>query len=112
MIEDFLVHLPSTPIGWLSLFFAGVVASLLLMNRVRSNDLTVLRTSNQDLRDALEDNIKKTTEMEVRIEELDKRIKELQGQNKTLQDIVTSALKQYFIENPGEARKLNKQLQN
>ena len=109
-MEQFLMNLPNSPIGWIALFFTGVASALLFINTVRRNDLTILRESNKDLRDSLSDNEKKLNELEKRVEQLTAEVKILEGKNKTLQELVATALKEYFIGNPEVAIKLNQKL--
>lgn len=109
-MEQFLTNLPNTPLGWIALFFTGVVSALVFINTVRRNDLTTLRDSNKDLRDALADNEKKLNTLEERVNLLRAELKVLEGKNKTLQELVATALKEYFVDNPKIAIELNQKL--
>ena len=107
-MENFLLNIPSSPIGWIGLFFTGAASAALFLNRVRTYDLKILRESNQDLRTAHDDNSSKIATLEKTVDDLYKKVKVLEETNKTLEDLVILALKQYFTNNPGMAKDLKK----
>ena len=109
-MENFLLNIPSSPIGWVGLFLTGAVSTLLFLNRVRAYDLKILREGNQDLRTAHEDNVSKITVLEKTVADFCKKVEKLETKNKTFEDLIITSLKEYFVDNPNIAKTLKKQL--
>lgn len=107
-MEQFLTALPTTIIGWISTIIVVVGAVLYLISRVRRNDMKVLREANDDLRKRDEDRTKEMQEMHIEIATLIAKVDVLEKRNKTLEDLVVVALKQYFFENPSMAGQIEK----
>lgn len=68
--------------------------------------MTILRNANKDLRDTLEDNNGRIMILENEVKTLNVKVESLEKRNKTLEDLVITALKQYFFENPKVASQL------
>lgn len=99
-MDQFLTGVPTTIIGWISTIILVIAAIIYTFSKIRANDLKILRDTNKDQGDrikVLEDNA--TTQNQA-IELLQAQVKLLETRNKTLEDLVTIALKQYFFEHP------------
>ena len=109
-MEQFITGIPTTLIGWIMtiLFTGGSV--LYFGSRVRRNDMQVLREANKDLRGTLEDNSNELLKMRGQIDLLMSKVADLEKRNKTLEDLVVVALKQYFFENPTLAKDIQKKV--
>lgn len=83
-----------------------VVAIAFIFSKIRENDMTILRNANKDLRDTLEDNNGRIMILENEVKTLNVKVESLEKRNKTLEDLVITALKQYFFENPKVASQL------
>lgn len=92
-MDSFINQIPTTPFGWLALFIVAVSATMYLASKIRANDMKILRDTNKDQYDRI-------LLLETKVFQLDKCIKELQGKNKTLEDLVVVALKEYYFEHP------------
>jgi hypothetical protein len=92
-METFISQIPTTPIGWLTLFLVSISASVYLGSRIRKNDMEILRSTNKDQYDRI-------ILLETSVERLSKCVIELQSKNKTLEDLVVVALKEYYFEHP------------
>lgn len=103
LMDNFLTQIPTTIAGWIFtiIFVSGAVAYL--FSRVRKNDMQVLRNNNKDQGDRI-------TLLEAAVTRLEKQVGELESQNKTLNDLVVVALKQYFFENPTVAGDMQKKV--
>lgn len=79
-------------------FLAGMGASFaFLISKYREKDMATLRNTNKDLSDRV-DLLEKT------VYRLEGQVDSLEKKNKTLEDLVTIALKQYFFEHPDIAK--------
>lgn len=87
-----------------------ITAILYLFSRIRQNDMKILRESNKDLREAIDDKGSKITGLEHAVNTLEYKVGDLEKRNRTLEDLVVTALKQYFFENPTVANKLEKKI--
>jgi uncharacterized protein YlxW (UPF0749 family) len=94
-------------------FLPGVIAFGVILagiiyffSTVRKQDLEVLRSSNIDLRASIKDSQSKMETMQVEINTLKSQVETLEKKNKTIEDLVLTALKQYFFENPKVAQTL------
>ena len=97
---DVIFHsLPSTPIGWFAFILVGALGGISFLSRVRANDLKILRQTNQDQGERIK-------LLEAAVSRLEEHVRNLEGQNKTLDDLVVTALKYYFMENPNIASEL------
>lgn len=105
---EFITETPTTIFGWVGLIFMVITGGLYLVSRVRKNDMEVLRSANTDLRASLDDNIREIAEMRGEINTLISKVSDLEKRNKTLEDLVVVALKQYFFENPTLAKDIQK----
>ena len=92
-MENFIFELPKTGIGWLSLSFIAISASVYLGSRIRKNDMEILRSTNKDQYDRI-------ILLEEKVDKLTKCVTTLQNKNKTLEDLVVVALKEYYFEHP------------
>lgn len=104
-MEQFILALPNTFIGWISSILVVIGGVVLLFNRIRNEDLKTLREANGDLRLTLSDNAKKMTELDEAIKSLAEKVLILENEKKTIQDLVILALEAYFENNPSEALK-------
>lgn len=102
-MEQFLNQIPTTFVGWLStiIFMLGTI--FIFWGRKHSGDLETLRATNKDQGDRIE-------VLEKAVERLESEVKELKQQNKTLEDVVVVALKQFFFENPSLAKDLQEKV--
>lgn len=87
-------------LAYISIFVAVFVGTLYLGSRVRKQDMQLLRESNQDLRDAMDDNNRKIGDLTSKVELLSKQVVQLQSEKSELTDLVIRALTQYFNDNP------------
>jgi len=92
-MEGFINQIPTTPIGWLALFVVAVSASVYLASKVRANDMKILRDTNKDQYDRI-------ILLESKVKQLESCVVALQNKNKTLEDLVVVALKEYYFEHP------------
>jgi hypothetical protein len=102
-MEQFILALPNTLIGWISSILVVIGGVVLLFNRIRNEDLKTLRESNSDLRLTLSDNTKKMIELDEALKMLTEKVLVLENEKKTIQDLVILALEAYFENNPSEA---------
>lgn len=102
-MEQFILALPNTLIGWISSILVVIGGVVLLFNRIRNEDLRTLREANSDLRLTLSDNTKKMTELDEALKMLTEKVLILENEKKTIQDLVILALEAYFENNPSEA---------
>lgn len=102
--------LPTTLFGWIATILTTAASVTFIFSKIRSNDLQILRDSNADLRLAHSDNVKLLESMKQEIEILKNKVKVLEHANKTLEDLVVVALKQFFFENPKVADDLKKEV--
>ena len=90
---------------------AGVI---LIFNRVRSQDIKILRESNQDLRDAIEDKGNQIDKLKDEVVKLQAEVGSLSDSATHFEDLIVTALNQYFQSNPGVVvdlqMKLNKKV--
>ena len=79
-------------------FLAGMGASFaFLISKYREKDMATLRATNKDQGDRIDLLEKAVSRLEGQVDSLEKK-------NKTLEDLVTIALKQYFFEHPDIAK--------
>lgn len=109
-MEQFITGVPTTLIGWIMTILFTVGAVLYFGSKVRRNDMEVLRNANSDLRSTLDDNSKEIITMRTQIDLLILKVADLEKRNKTLEDLVVVALKQYFFENPTLAKDIQKKV--
>lgn len=100
---ELLTQIPQTPIGWIALSVLIVVTIFFGVSKVRANDMQILRDTNRDQGDRI-------TLLETAVNRLEDQLKVLQHQNKTLEDLVVVALKQFFFENPTVAHDMKKKV--
>lgn len=105
-METLITSLPTTAYGWIGLvaFCVFVVAQLVLL--VRLNQIKLLRQSNDDLRDALEDKGREIDELKDQMLIVKTRMVELENNNGHLETLILKALGDYFSANPTVARAL------
>ena len=99
-MSELVSILPSTLIGWIATVLATGASVTFIFSRVRQNDMTLLRQTNEDLRAAHNDNTEKIEVLQKQVDELCGKVKVLEKTNKTFEDIITVALKQFFETNP------------
>lgn len=92
-MDSFFTSIPTTPIGWIALAVVSTLAVVYLLSKTRESDMKILRNTNKDQGDRI-------TLLEAAVKRLENQVIDLQHQNKTLNDLVVVALKQYFFENP------------
>ena len=109
-MEQFILSSPTTLIGWIGTVFIVILGSIYLMSRVRKNDMEVLRNANVDLRASLDDNAKELSQMRTEIDILMTKVSDLERQNKTFEDLIVVALKQFYFEHPEVANDLKGKL--
>lgn len=90
--------------GFLISIAVVAVGITYIFSQIRSNDMKILRDSNEDLRKSLADNDAKTLKLETQVKELTSKVDILEKRNRTLEDLVVTALKQFFFENPKMAK--------
>jgi hypothetical protein len=83
---------------------AGAAAYLFSM--VRRADMKILRDTNEDALKRIKQLEDSGTQQDAEIINLKGKVEMLEKQNKTLEDLVIVALKQYFFENPTTAKRL------
>lgn len=93
---DIPIQLPNSIYGWLAIV-AVIISSILFIKR---NDIKAIRENASDLRSILEDKDKEINLMKIQLQELIGKVEVLEKRNRTLEDLVVTALKQYFFENP------------
>lgn len=94
----------STIPAWFLLAVSIILGVLYLLSRVRREDLQTLRDSNQDLRDAINDNNKHIAQLETKVNMLGDQVKILNTQNSEMIDLIVRALTIYFHDNPAIAQ--------
>lgn len=98
-MKNFLNSIPTTFIGWATSLVILCGAIFFIFSRKRQSDMEILRATNKDQGDRI-------TVLESAVTRLEGQIQDLQHQNKTLNDLVIVALKQYFFENPKVAESM------
>jgi flagellar biosynthesis/type III secretory pathway M-ring protein FliF/YscJ len=109
-MSDFVSILPNTLMGWITTVLATIATVVVIFNKIRQSDMQILRQSNEDLRAAHDDNTKKIEELQIEVHKLSDKIRLLENTNKTLEDLVKTALEQFFKENPKMAFKIAKDI--
>lgn len=79
---------------------------IVILSKVKENDIQTLRSSNQDLRDAIDDKSKKIDQLEKELTEISRRLTVIEAKNSDLANLVKDALVIYFQKNPKAAEKL------
>lgn len=92
-MEGFINQIPTTPLGWITLLIVTVCASVYLASKIRANDMKILRDTNKDQYDRI-------VLLESKVKQLESSVVSLQNKNKTLEDLVVVALKEYYFEHP------------
>ena len=105
-MENFVLQLPNTPLGFFGLVLGVIFLTLIFVNRVRSNDLTTLRQSNEDLRASIDDKGRKIDELMLEITQLRRDFEELTTKHNSFESLIVKALTHYFEENPTTATEL------
>jgi len=105
-MNEIVTILPSTLVGWIATVLATVASVAFIFSKVRERDMSMLRQSNDDLRAAHDDNTRVINEMNVKITTLERKVVDLEKHNQTLEDLVVTALKQFFSENPKLAKEI------
>lgn len=103
---DISFQLPTTIYGWIAII-AAIIAGFVL---IRRNDIKAITENADQLRKILEDKVKQINDMQTQINHLQVEIDGLKKTNKTLEDLVLTALKQYFFENPKIATSLQEKI--
>ncbi len=102
-MEQLISQAPNTPLGFLALFASIILLCLYAFNKIRENDLKVLREANNDLRSSIEDKGKKIEDLTAKVHELETELIAVKTHSKSLEDLVILALKDYFTQNPQAA---------
>lgn len=85
-------------------FLAGMGASFaFLISKYREKDMATLRATNKDQGDRIK-------LLEDAVSRLEGQVESLEKTNKTLDDLVMTALKQYFFEHPDLARSMQEKV--
>lgn len=105
-MENLFLELPTTPMGVFVMTLTIIAGVLWLVNRIRREDLKLLRESNDDLRKAHEDNEKQILVLKEEVGYLKMEVQKLKSEKKNLETLVVEALELYFQRNPKEALKL------
>jgi hypothetical protein len=95
-MEQFITTIPHSIPGAV----VGAATIFTAFAFIRRNDLKLLRETNDDLRQAHGDNQEKIALMAEQIKVLQIELAVLKKSNKTLGDLVQSALVEYFKKNP------------
>lgn len=109
-MENFITGIPTTLVGWMGTIFVVILSGIYLVSRIRKNDMEVLRAANVDLRASLDDNSKELAQMRSEINTLMTKVSDLERQNKTFEDLIVVALKQFYFEHPEVANDLKGKL--
>lgn len=109
-MESFFASIPTTPQGWFITFILLIIACFYLFSRVRRQDMELLRKANTDLRLSINDGEKKIEVMQSEVKILTEKVIGLEKENRTISDLVVTALKQYFFENPTIASDMKKSI--
>ena len=102
-MEQFLLSLPNSLLGWVATGFLVLGGLILFFNKTRREDSEVLRTSNDDLRKRMDDQDKTMDSLKVEVAKLTRRVEELMTENKSFEDLIVLALDHYFQSNPAIA---------
>lgn len=109
-MNEIISILPSTLLGWIATVLTTAASVAYIYSKARKNDMDVLRQSNDDLRAAHDDNTNKINELQIQVNKLSEKIKVLETTNKTLEDLVKSALSDFFTKNPKLAFEVAKKI--
>lgn len=92
-----------------------ILAIIFIIAQVRRQDLNTLRESNKDLRDAIDDKSKEIETLQRnqsimagQILGLQQSVKQLEGKNSDMQQLIKDALVMYFQKNPAIAKVVEK----
>lgn len=107
-MSEIISVLPTTLLGWIATVLTTGASVIIIFSRIRNSDMQILRQSNEDLRLAHDDNTQKINELQKTVKELCDKVKVLETTNKTLEDLVKSALEHFFKENPKMAFEIAK----
>lgn len=97
---DIPIQLPNSIYGWFAIG-AFIISAILF---IRRSDIKAIKENADELRKILLDKEKEMIGMHNEIELLKGKVDFLEKTNKTLEDLVVVALKQYFLENPNLAK--------
>lgn len=95
--------LPASIIGWSAIVIAVIASITYLISKIRANDMKILRDTNRDQGDRI-------ALLEAAVERLTMQVDGLEKKNKTLEDLVMTALKQYFFEHPDVAQRMQEEI--
>lgn len=109
-MDQFISQIPTTITGWVLTIVIAITGVTYLFSRIRQTDMTLLRNTNTDFQIALDMKGKEMDKMHQQITILNDKVSVLERQNKTLEDLVVTALKQFFFENPTVASDLKKRV--
>ena len=90
------IQLPTSIYGWIAVA-AAILGGIVF---IRQQAIRSVYDANKELRAIVEDQKKEMEVMKAKVLDLQEQVKTLQRQNKTLEDLVITALKQFFFENP------------
>lgn len=106
-MESLLTTIPNTFTGWIITLILSIGGVSYVFKNVRARDMKELRDFNHDLLQKTDYLEKKVEALEKDNKELNSKVKSLEKHSKTLEDLVVTALKQFFLENPQLAKDLN-----
>lgn len=90
-------------LGIAGFFLLAILGIFNLVSRVRQQDMALLRGTNEDLRKSIDDKGKEIRDMKVQMQAMSDRLVGLENSNSTLEQLVKTALKEYFSNNPKTA---------
>lgn len=105
-METFLTQIPNSFASWIGALVIVAGGITYFFKTVRAKDLEELRKFNKDLLDRTDFLQGKVENLEKNNKELNSKVEALQEHNRTLADLVVTALKQYFFENPDVAKNM------
>lgn len=99
-MDTLIFQLPNSIYGWIAVA-AAILGGIVF---IRQQGLKSVYEANKELRQIVEDRAKEIETMKVAIKDLQDQVAVLQKANKTFEDLIITALKQYFFENPTQAK--------
>ena len=92
-MNEFFSQLPTSIVGWIALIGFAFLTFAQVILLIRRNDVKVLRESNDDLRERIE-------ELTLNVQLFKKQLADLRSANVFLVDIVNNALSVYLEKHP------------
>lgn len=111
-MEQIITSIPNSLAGFLVTVFITVASFITIFSKIRKDDMSTLREANKDLRDSISDGEKRMKLLESEVSRLIEKVDFLDKRNKTLEQLVISALEQYFTDNPAIANRIQNVITN